>query len=134
MANANGASITVEWMELDTSVDQVEWVEVLTSKLSNCNYKSILLGSQRFVSAVVDAIEANGCRSGKSPTLLGSFDSSEEIFDRIQEKRWDFAIEQFVSWKLFMLLLCFYYLCVQMLIPIVHLISRITCKDGLLFI
>ena len=96
MANAN---VTVdEWMELDTSVGQVEWVEVLTSKLSNCNYKSILLGSQRFVSAVVDAIEANGCRSGKTPTLLGTFDSSEEIFNRIQEKRWDFAIEQFVSW------------------------------------
>lgn len=61
MANAN---VTVdEWMELDTSVGQVEWVEVLTSKLSNCNYKSILLGSQRFVLAVVDAVEANGCRS-----------------------------------------------------------------------
>jgi len=95
MANAN---VTVEWMELDTSVDQVELVEVLTSKLSNCTYKSILLGSQRFVSAVVDSIEANGCRSGKTPTLLGTFDSSEEIFNRIQEKRWDFAIEQFVSW------------------------------------
>ena len=72
MANAN---VTVdEWMELDTSVGQVEWVEVLTSKLSNCNYKSILLGLQCFVSAVVDAVEANGCRSGKTPTLLGAFE------------------------------------------------------------
>ena len=94
MANPN---ITVEWMELDTSTDQAELVEVLTSKLSNCNYKSILLGSHRLVALVIDAVEANGCRSGKTPTLLGTFDTSELIFNRIQEKRLDFAIEQFVS-------------------------------------
>lgn len=104
MTNAN---ITVEWMELDTSVDEVELVEVLTSKLSNCNYKSILLGSHRFVSLVLDAVEANGCRSGKTPTLLGTFDTSELIFNRIQEKRWDFAIEQFVSLMVKMSHCCF---------------------------
>ena len=86
----NSSSIQVEWFELDTtSESSIE--EALNAKMSNCNYKSVLLASGMYASAVVDSLTSNACQQ----TKVGTFDTSRDIFDLVSASKLDFAIDQY---------------------------------------
>ena len=88
--SSSSTSIEVEWFELDVSKSNQE--EVLNTKLQNCKYQSILVGTGRLAQTVLNAIEMNECQS---ITKLGTFDTTSTIIDLISKQRMEFAIDQY---------------------------------------
>ena len=87
-------NINVEWFKVDaTSPDNME--QELQDRLSNCTYQSVLVGAGMIAPAVANAIEVNGCDQINTPTKMGSFDTTSEIYDLIAEERIELAIDQY---------------------------------------
>ena len=89
ISNHTGATIDVEWFEVDASS-----LSGLTEKIYGCKYQRILVGSGKLTPQVVDAVEANGCHLLDIPTKTGTFDASTTNFNMMSEQRLDFIIDQ----------------------------------------
>ena len=87
--DSSSSAINVEWFDLDTSTEAV-MKEALDEKMSNCKYKSVLLGAGMYAAAVIEAIESNNC-----DTMVGTFDTSRDIFDLVSASKLDFAVDQY---------------------------------------
>lgn len=86
LVDAINGTNNVEWWEVDLST-----LDGLDEKLSGCIYQYVLTGTGRLAHAVVNAVEASSCLS---PALVGTFDTSSDIYQLVEEKRLLFAMDQ----------------------------------------
>jgi len=95
LLESTNSSMHVEWFELNISTPESMSLR-LNNELGDCKYQFILLGSSRMAAATVKAVRAAGCHNKDVPTKVGTFDTSEEIFDLVfATRQLEFAVDQY---------------------------------------
>ena len=84
-------TVTVEEYVIDGSMDTNSMTSSMSSKLSGCPYQAVMLSGTRTVESTSAALANAGCST--TTTLLGSFDTSEAVFDAIGSSQLSFTID-----------------------------------------